>query len=179
MKKFITPQYQFAPGISGVGNVTIMLDDFDIKKLVAIINVTESTIIYLPTSTAKGLNSVINNQVILNFDTSSHSSSDILQIIYEDDEDSKTLEGVLYFLTSILEKMPRLDTLDRSVAFVEAGSIAVSSLPTLSTVTTVTTVSTVTNVGNINNFSGGNAAYVPFHTSNIGALHIYNQIQFT
>lgn len=174
MKKFITPPYTFNPGISGIGNVEITLDNFDVKKLVAIINVTESTIIYLPTSTAKGLNSVINNQVILNFDTSSHSSSDILQIIYEDDTTEQgvqeSLDATILLLASIVEKMARLDLSDRMAVNVEVGTIGVTSLPTLSN---------VTNLTNLNNFSGGNSAPLPYHMSNIGSSHIYNQLEFS
>jgi hypothetical protein len=174
MKKFITPQYTFTPGISGVGNVTITLEDFDIKRLVAIINVTQSTIIYIPTSLSKGLSSVVDNIVTLNFDTSSHSSSDVLQIIYEDDSAEEdllsSLDAVVLLLSAMMEKMPRVDVNDRMAVNIETGSVTVSSLPTLAT---------LTNLTNLNNFSGGNAAPLPYHMSNIGAAHIYNQIEFS
>jgi hypothetical protein len=40
MKKFITPPYRFEPGLPGVGLVEIDVEDFDIKRLVSIINTT-------------------------------------------------------------------------------------------------------------------------------------------
>jgi len=183
MKKFITPPYTFTPGISGIGNVEITLDNFDIKKLVAIINVTTATIIYLPTSQAKGLSAVNDNRVTLTFDTSSNNPDDILQIIYEDnstEEDVQaSLNTTIFLLAGIVEKMARLDINDRMAVNVEVGTVGVSSLPTLANVTTVAGVTTLTNLTNLNNFAGGNAAPLPYHMSNIGSAHIYNQIEFS
>lgn len=174
MKKFITPPYIFSPGSPGIGYVELTIESFDIKKLIAINNVTRGVIIYLPTSPTIGLHSLIDTRVVLKLDTSTHDSEDVLQVIYEDDTDTLNQEdnfkAVLLFLATISEKFARLDINDRATVNVETGTIGVSSLPTLST---------VTNLTNINNFAGGNAAPLPYHVSNIGALHIYNQIEFS
>lgn len=179
MKKFITPSYVFSPGTSGIGYVEIDLEDFDIKRLVSIINTTRGEIIYIPTSNVKNYTSVANNKVFLAYNTSSHDSSDILQIIYETADDTDLLETINFLLNSIFNKLPRKDTSERSVVNIETGTVAVSSLPTLASVTTVSTVSTVSNITNINNFAGGNAVMIPAHVSNMGALHLYDKISIT
>ncbi|RUP37512.1 MAG: hypothetical protein EKK63_14685 [Acinetobacter sp.] len=183
MKKFITPSYTFSPGVSGIGQITISVDSFDIKKLIAVINTTRGVLIYNPVSLTTGLHSTSENVVILKADTSTHDSVDILQIIYEDDSSDQnaqaSLDTAILLLANIAEKMARLDVNDRMAVNIETGSVGVSSLPTLANVTTVATVTTVSNLTNLNNFSGGNAAPLPYHMSNIGAAHIYNQIEFS
>lgn len=176
MKKFITPDYVFAPGLSGVGYVEINIANFNIKNLVSIINTTKGEIIYLPTSTSKTLDSIHDNRVVLKYNTSSHASDDILQIIYETSDEYDLLDTILYVLNNIFEKLPRTDNADRSTVNVETGTVTVSSLPTLAAVTTVSTVSTI---GNIQNFSGGNTAGIPMHLSNIGAYHLYDKISIS
>lgn len=174
MKKFITPSYVFSPGSSGVGYVDIAVESFDIKKLVAIINTTRGILLYNPASPTIGLHSNLETRVILKIDTTAHDSEDILQIIYEDDTTEQgvqeSLDTTILLLASIIEKMARLDINDRMAVNVETGTVAVSSLPTLSN---------VTNLTNLNNFSGGNAAPLPYHMSNIGSSHIYNQLEFS
>jgi hypothetical protein len=176
MKKFIAPDYVFIPGISGVGYVEINLPNFNIKKLVSIINSTKGEIIYLPTSPSKTFDSINDNIVILKYNTSAHASDDILHIVYETSDEYDLLDTILYVLNNIFEKLPRTDNADRSAVNVETGTIAVSSLPTLASVTTVSTVSTV---GTIQNFAGGNAAGVPMHLSNIGSYHLYDKISIS
>lgn len=83
-------------------------------------------------------------------------------------------DTMLYFMSALLDKAPRLDTNDRMMV-----NTSESTIPTVSTVTTLTTCGTVTNMTNLNNFAGGNAAQIPFQISNMGAVHLYNQIQVT
>jgi hypothetical protein len=85
-------------------------------------------------------------------------------------------DALLYFAAALLDKMPRLDNVDRAMVNVETGSIAVSALPTLAN---VTTLATLTNLANINNFSGGNANAVPQNLSDAGLVRIYQGIQVT
>ncbi len=183
MKKFITPSYVFSPGASGIGYVDIAVESFDIKKLVAIINTTRGVLLYNPASPTIGLHSNFETRVTLKIDTTAHDAEDILQIIYEDDTTEQgvqeSLDTTILLLANIVEKMARLDINDRMAVNVETGTIGVSSLPTLATVTTVGTVTTMTNLTNLNNFSGGNAAPLPYHMSNIGSSHIYNQLEFS
>lgn len=176
MKKFITPPYTFSPGLSGIGSVELDVEDFDIKRLVSIINTTKGEIIYIPTSSTKNYTSINNRRIMLAYDTSSHSSEDVLQIIYETTDDTDFLETMTFLLNSIFNKLPKMDSSQRSAVNVETGTVGVSSLPTLASVTTVTTVSTV---GTINNFAGGNAALIPYNLSTAGATYLYDKISIT
>lgn len=81
--------------------------------------------------------------------------------------DRQLQEGILYAVLAMLEKMPRVDTNDRVMANIEAGSVVISS-------GTVTTVSTVSNQANI---GGRDASHVTFAMANIGTAHIYNNIR--
>lgn len=85
----------------------------------------------------------------------------------------ETVQNLLLVMMGILEKMPRIDANHRVLANLETGtgaSVGLNSGQTLATVTTVGTVSAVTNLGT--NTANG----VPFHMSNMGAAHIYNNI---
>ena len=176
MKKFITPSYTFSPGLSGIGSVELDVEDFDIKRLVSIINTTKGEIIYIPTSSTKNYTNIEKGRVYLAYNTSSHSSDDVLQIIYETTDDTDFLETMTFLLNSIFNKLPKIDTSQRSAVNIETGTVAVSSLPTLASVTTVSTVSTV---GTINNFAGGNAALIPYNLSTAGATYLYDKISIT
>ena len=82
-------------------------------------------------------------------------------------------DAMLYFATALLDKLPRLDSVDRSVVNVETGTIAVSSLPTLAALTTLTTLT------NIQNFAGGNTNNIPNNLSDAGLMRIYDSIKVT
>jgi len=86
MKRFITPTYTFTPGISGVGTVNLSgITSFDIKKLLAIINIDFSgTTIYATGSASKSYTNVTGTTFTLTYDTSSMNASNKLQVIYED-----------------------------------------------------------------------------------------------
>ena len=76
-----------------------------------------------------------------------------------------TTQTLLYLLTAILEKMPRVDNADRLViTSVEAGSHA------------VTVSSGTVTVGNQTNLGGRDAANIPQAVANMGTAHIYNNI---
>jgi hypothetical protein len=84
MKSFITPTYTFTPGVSGVGTVNLSgITDFNVKKLVSIINQTKGEIIYSTASTDLRYTNVSGTTITLNKDTSTMSSGDVLQVIYE------------------------------------------------------------------------------------------------
>ncbi len=77
-----------------------------------------------------------------------------------------TIQTLLYLLTAILEKMPRVDNADRLViTSVEAGSQAVT-----------VSSGTVTTVGNQTNLGGRDATNIPQAIANMGTAHIYNNI---
>lgn len=119
MKKFIAPSYTFTPGASGVGTVNLSgIASFDIKYLVCIINQTNGIIIYSTASTSKGYTAVLGTVVTLQFDTSSMSSGDTLQIIYEDN-------GLEDDINSIDNKLPTTlgqKTMANSLAVVIASN---------------------------------------------------------
>ena len=79
------------------------------------------------------------------------------------------LDEVVYLLSSILEKLPRVDVADRVlVSHAESNpTVSIASAQTLATVTTLT------NVG------GRDAAHAAFALANAGAMHIYDNIRVT
>lgn len=80
---------------------------------------------------------------------------------------SAMTETMQYMLTSILEKMPRVDAADRlMVSHAESSpTVALSSNQTLQT------LATMTNIG------GRDAAHTAYALANAGALHIYDNIR--
>ena len=85
MKSFLTPTYTFTPGAGGAGTVDLSaISDFDIKKLVAIINQTDGVLIYSTASLTKGFTAEAAGIVTLQFATTGMDAGDKLQIIYED-----------------------------------------------------------------------------------------------
>jgi len=84
MKQFITPTYTFTPGASGVGTVNLSgIASFDIKYLLSIINQTRGVVIYSTGDTASRYTNLSGTTLTLNVDTSTHSSGDVLQVVYE------------------------------------------------------------------------------------------------
>lgn len=84
MKNYITPDYTFAPGGSGVGTIETNIENFDIKYLVGIINITRGEVIFWPSLRGRGYLGFFNNSgIVLEYDTSTSESNDILQIIYD------------------------------------------------------------------------------------------------
>jgi hypothetical protein len=64
--------------------VTLNIQRFNIKNLYAIINQTKSTLIYATGVTGLGHTASTNNTITLEYDTTSMSNTDALQVIYED-----------------------------------------------------------------------------------------------
>ena len=85
MKAFLTPVYAFTPGAAGVGTVDLSsIPNFDIKRLVAIINQTSGVLIYSTASATKKYTNEALGVVTLAFSTASMNAADKLQVIYED-----------------------------------------------------------------------------------------------
>lgn len=86
MKQWITPAYTFTPGGSGVGTLDLSgISSFDIKRLVAVNNLTRDEVIYSPgTETSKGFTNVTGTTITLQFDTTGMNSADRLAVIYDD-----------------------------------------------------------------------------------------------
>jgi hypothetical protein len=153
MKDFLVTDYVFSPGTSGVGYVEFLnLPDFDITRVVAIINQTQGVVIYATGSASTRYTSVSGRRVFLNVDTSTHNAADKLQVVYNSasalqttDNNSQDLIKLLSRLVKVMENQQACDAAQRQRVTID--NIAASlTLGTVSTVTTVTTVSTVSNI---------------------------------
>ncbi|MFN9304308.1 MAG: hypothetical protein ACK6DA_16250 [Candidatus Kapaibacterium sp.] len=159
MKDFLVTDYVFSPGASTAGYVDfINMPDFDITRVVSIVNQTRGVIIYATASADKKYSSVSGNRVFLNFDTSSHSASDKLQVVYNSskalktqDTDQQELTRLLNRLVKVMENQQACDSSQRQRVTIDAGTLpTVTTVGTVSTVTTVSTVSSIT-AGTITN----------------------------
>jgi hypothetical protein len=57
--------------------------NFQVSKLYAVINVTRNTPIYVPGTTRFGISSVVGSVVTLQFDTTTHKTTDKLSVYYD------------------------------------------------------------------------------------------------
>ena len=163
MKDFITPVYQFSPGTSTNGYVDLLdLPDFTIERLVCVINQTKGVVIYATGSTDKRYTSVSGNRIYLFYDTSTHSSSDKLQVVYNysepqatNDSETRDIIKLLSRLVKIAENQQATDSAQRQRVTVDSalpagantiGGVNIAAGQTLGTVTTVGTVSAITAV---------------------------------
>lgn len=162
MKNLITPSYIFTPGVSGVGTIQTNIANFDIKLLLAIINVTRETIIYSSALSGKGYTAISDSTITLEFDTSTYSSTDILQTFYDSTPDYpgvvvapriNNLAALLQRLVKISETLQVVDQQQRQRIAIDSIASGVT-LPTVTTVTTVSTVSTVSAVTNVASNAG-------------------------
>jgi len=80
MKQLITPTYTFTPATKTIDFTDFV---FDVKRLVAIINLTSDTIIYGTGISGKGYDTSTASQIVLDFDTTAMAGSDVLQFIYD------------------------------------------------------------------------------------------------
>jgi hypothetical protein len=162
MKTLISPPYIFTPGASGVGTIQTNIKDFNIKSLLAIINVTRETIIYSGALVNKGYTNLSETTITLEFDTSIHSSTDILQIFYDSTVDypaivnsptTDNLLATLQMLIGICETLQVVDSAQRQRIAIDAIATGLT-LATVTTVGTVNTVSSVTNVAAQSSMAG-------------------------
>lgn len=149
-KDFVVTDYVFSPGASGVGYVELYsLADFDITRVVSIINQTKGVIIYATGQGATRYTSVSGKKVYLYFNTSSHSASDKLQIIYNSskalktqDTDQQELTKLLSRLVKVMENQQACDSAQRQRVTIDAGT-----LPVVTTVSTVTNAAAIAGMG--------------------------------
>lgn len=155
MKDFTSlTRYIFSPGTSTNGYVDLIgIADFDITNLICIINQTKGVIIYSTGIADKRYTAVSGTKVNLFYDTSSHSSSDKLQIVYNfktaktSDTDLQEMVKLLSRMVKIMENQQSTDSAQRQRVVVDTGALtaSIAASQTLATVTTVSTVSAVTN----------------------------------
>jgi hypothetical protein len=127
------------------------IDDLKIWQILIIVNLTRETIMYNPYVTGYGYTSFSNNVLTLEFDTSSYSNSDVLQIFY-DNSDSQQAN-----ISDLAMEIKDLIKVIATPAFVDAvGGLKITSgvLTTLTTCSTVSTVTTVGAVTTLNQSSG-------------------------
>jgi hypothetical protein len=148
MKDFITPSYTFTPAGSGVGTVSLNIASFDVRRLVAIINQTRGVVIYSTADTNARFTNLNGSTLTLNVDTSTHASSDILQVIYNDPFQDDMQE----YMYEMLKRLDFLSALRGSDGTIRAGIIS-GTLPTVTSVGTVTGVNNVAGMTTIGGFS--------------------------
>lgn len=142
MKDFISTTYTFTPAGAGVGTVALEIPNFDIKRLVAIINQTRGVVIYNTADTTNLFTNLNGSTLTLNADTSTHASSDILQVIYN----TPLQDDVMEFIHEALRKLDFLSSVRGTDATIRS-SIVSGTLPTVSTVSAVSTVANMTTMG--------------------------------
>lgn len=153
MKDFIPVNYTFVPGASGVGTIALDIANFDIKRLVAIINQSRGVMIYSTGNVDLRYSSISGNTLTLFFDTTGHSANDVIQVIYNDSNPlSMVLDDVSTWFKTLLKALQYPNYLDRSL-----NALRIAIVNTIATVTTVTTVTTVSSVTDQANIGGYNA----------------------
>jgi hypothetical protein len=170
MKDFITPSYTFTPAVSGAGTITLKIAQFDVRRLVAIINQTRGVVIYSTADTNARFTNLNGSTLTLNVDTSTHASGDILQVIYND----PFQEDMLELMYETLKRLDFLSSLRGSDGTIRAGIIS-GTLPTVSTVSSVNTLATLANITNIGGFSANTIA-LNLLNANAVLLNINNVI---
>lgn len=75
-------------------------------------------------------------------------------------------DTLVYMLSSVLEKLPRVTGNDQAAVSIEAGAVSLNSNQTLATVTTVGTITTQTQIGGQDALSVARSQMIPFHLYN-------------
>lgn len=158
MKQFITPRYTFNPGTIGSGYIDLNnIHDFDIKRVVAIINQTSGKVLYSTASESLKYLSYSNGRLFFIQDTSSQSSTDDIQIIY--DSESNTIDMTV-MLNNLMNIIANPGIRDKTL---NADRIAVvNTVPVTISSGTVTTLSTL----------AGYQAQIPVQNNNIAAWYL-------
>lgn len=171
MKNYITPEYIFTPGEPGVGAIDTKIDNFNIKYLVGIINITRGEVIFWPSLKGRGYLGFFNGSgIVLEYDTSTHDGNDILQIIYDSTAEypshvsaelgtnaTEILDALrqLQYSIEILKNtigQTRPDANGRLRILLDAisGSLTLGTITSVGTVTTVSTLTNQSQIGGIN-----------------------------
>lgn len=154
MKKLIS-NYTFDPVAR-----TISFADYtaiNLEGLLLVTNVTDNQIIYNFADPCFG-GGVNGNTVTLTYDTTSMSSTDALQIYYDDNNEGPLTDELFHLfmrLSRIMQSNATVDSADRQI--VRVGTIDGGTIGTVTNVGTVGTVSTITG-GTINTVQNVNAA---------------------
>lgn len=153
MKDFIITTYGFSPAGAGAGTLRLDIPNFDIRRLVAVINQTRGVLIYSTADTSNKYTTLSGSTITLNADTSTHSADDVLQVVYN----SPVQDDFLEFIYEAVKKLDFLSAL-RGVDGTLRVGVASGTLPTVTSVTTVSGVTTVTTLSNQTNIGGNSAS---------------------
>lgn len=181
MKSFITPSYIFTPGLSGVGTINLLgISNFDIKRLVAIININSNVIIYNVASPTAGFTSVNNTIITLDYNTSAMSANDLLQVIYDND-DAITNNELIQAIQAIRLS---IQSLNRTIGLAQVNPITGRMLVDASGTTqpisgNLTTVSNLTTLNNLVQIGSQNANSVPVSIERNTADNLRRNINVT
>lgn len=134
--------YSFNPSNRTI-TIAGISDTLKISNFLAITNLADGVIIYIPNNAAKGAASVIDNIITLNYDTTAMSSSDELQILVDVPSKDTELLKTLLQIKRLLEPLAHVDPANfaQKVSVMNTPAVTVSS----GTITTVTAVTGVTN----------------------------------
>jgi hypothetical protein len=139
MKQFITPNYEFSPGTIGTGYIDLNnIPNFNINRLVAIINQTRGKVLYSTGTVSLNYLSITNNKLFFGIDTNDYSSSDEIQIVYDSETETIDMTTMLNNLLTIIANPGIRDkSLNADRVTLVGGSTVISS----GTVTTLSTLS--------------------------------------
>jgi hypothetical protein len=114
--------------------VTISIgSDITLSNVLLITNVTANTIIYNFASSTLGQTSFSNNVITLDYDTSSMSNNDVLQIYLDLESNEETLHTLLRRMNKLLESNAVVDSSLRQRVVVEAAPTTAVTLATAPT----------------------------------------------
>jgi len=147
MKKSVIGEVVFVPASK---TIDAGITDFDIRNLYAIINQTAGQIIYATGTAGKGFTGISGNIITLEYDTAAMNANDVLQIIYDDSEDSE-IKQALYEVAERLSFLAGVKGVLADLRVTPTGTVTIAG--NITTVTTVTTVGTVSNQTSIGGFS--------------------------
>lgn len=120
MKNYISPSYTFTPGGAGSGTVKTGIKNFNIKFLIVILNITREEIIYAPGLSGRGYTAISSDTITLEYSTSGHSSTDILQFLYESTNDYPSIVDSSRN-NDLLAQMQRLTKISESLQIVDSA----------------------------------------------------------
>lgn len=175
----------FTPGVAGVGTIQFVGQTLLLNQILLITNVTKNEIIYNFADSTIGVTSYANNILTLDANTSTHSSTDVIQA-FVDVEDAQlsvvdrtdNLLIMLSRIVKILESNAVVDQQQRQRITLDTITAGVS-LPTVAAVTTVSTVSTVSAVTNMVSNAGMDREQYINIAKQTYTQSIRNRLEFT
>jgi hypothetical protein len=153
MKKYLNTYSIFTPGDSGIGTVKTNIINFDIRKLIAIINQTREQLIYGVGVNGFGYTNISGDTITLEFNTSEYDSQDVLNVIY-DSSPEYPVDINSSTNNDLLAQIKRLIKISETLQVVDSSQRQRISVDTIATGVTLPTVSTVTSVTNIASNAG-------------------------